>query len=54
MLTAVLTNILGHDFRGDGTTEVLFSVACGEQGVLDPPRTRVMRWRNGALSGSDL
>ena len=25
-----------------------------ERGVLDRPNMRVMRWRNGALSGSDL
>ena len=28
--------------------------AYGERGVLDHPNMRVMRWRNGALSGSDL
>ena len=28
--------------------------AYGEKGVLDRPNMRVMRWRNGALSGSDL
>ena len=28
--------------------------AYGERGVLDRPNVRVMRWRNGALSGSDL
>ena len=28
--------------------------AYGERGVLDRPNLRVMRWRNGALSGSDL
>ena len=28
--------------------------AYGERGVLDRPKMRVMRWRNGALSGSDL
>ena len=28
--------------------------AYGERGVLDRPNMRVMRWRNGALSGSDL
>ena len=26
----------------------------GQQGVLDSPNMRVMRWRSGALSGSDL
>ena len=29
-------------------------VAYGQQGVLDRPNMRVMRWRSGALSGSDL
>ena len=28
--------------------------AYGERGVLDRPNMRVMRWRNGALSGSDF
>ena len=28
--------------------------AYGERGVLDRPNMRVMRWRNGSLSGSDL
>ena len=28
--------------------------AYGERGVLDRPNMRVMRWRNGVLSGSDL
>ena len=28
--------------------------AYGERGVLDRPNMRVMRWRNWALSGSDL
>ena len=28
--------------------------AYGERGVLDRPNMRVMRWRNGTLSGSDL
>ena len=28
--------------------------AYGERGVLERPNMRVMRWRNGALSGSDL
>ena len=35
-------------------TEVLLMAAYGERGVLDGPNMRVMRWRNGALSGSDL
>ena len=33
---------------------VLLMAAYGERGVLDRPNMRVMRWRNGALSGSDL
>ena len=41
MLLAALINILGHDNRG-------------QHGVLDRPNIEVMRWRNGALSGSDL
>ena len=53
MLTALI-NILGHDNRGDRPTEVLLMAAYGERGVLDRPNMRVMRWRNGALSGSDL
>ena len=54
LLLTALINILGHDNRGDGPTEVLLMAAYGERGVLDRPNMRVMRWRNGALSGSDL
>ena len=54
MLLTALINILGHDNRGDRHTEVLLMAAYGERGVLDRPNMRVMRWRNGALSGSDL
>ena len=54
MLLIALINILGHDNRGDRPTEVLLIAAYGERGVLDRPNMRVMRWRNGALSGSDL
>ena len=54
MLLTALTNILGHDNRGDRPTEVLLMAAYGEKGVLDRPNMRLMRWRNGALSGSDL
>ena len=54
MLLTALINILGHDNRGDRPTEVLLMAAYGERGVLDRPNMRVMRWRNGALSGSEL
>ena len=54
MLLTALINILGHDNRGDRPTEVLLMAAYGERGVLDRPNMRVMSWRNGALSGSDL
>ena len=54
MLLAALINILGHDNRGDRPTEVLLMAAYGERRVLDRPNMRVMRWRNGALSGNDL
>ena len=54
MLLTALINILGHDNRGYRPTEVLLMAAYGERGVLDRPNMRVMRWRNGALSGSDL
>ena len=54
MLLTALINILGHDNRGDRPTEVLLMAAYGERGVLDRPNMRVMRWRNGALLGSDL
>ena len=53
MLLNALINILGHN-RGDPPTEVLLMAAYGERGVLDRPNMRVMRWRNGALSESDL
>ena len=54
MLLVNLINILGHDNRGDRPTEVLLMAAYEERGVLDRPNMRVMRWRNEALSGSDL
>ena len=54
MLLTALLNILGHDNRGDHPTEVLLMAPYGEGGVLDRPNMRVMRWRNGALSGSFL
>ena len=54
MLLTALINILGHDNRGDHPSEVLVMTAYGERGVLDRPNMRVMRWRNGNLSGSDL
>ena len=54
MLLTALINILRHDNRGDRPTEVLLMAAYGERVVLDRPNMRVMRWRNGALSGSDL
>ena len=53
MLLATLIKILGHDNRGDRPTEVLLMAAYGERGVLDRLNMRVMRWRNGALSGSE-
>ena len=54
MLTAILTNILWHDHIGDRPTEVLILAALGEEGVLNRPSLRVMRWRSGTLSGSYL
>ena len=54
MLLTALINILGHDNRGDRPTEVLLMAAYGQRGVLDRPNMRVMRWRNGSLSVSDL
>ena len=54
MLVTALINILGHDNRGDRPTEILLMAAYGERGVLDRPNMRVMRWRNGALSGCEL
>ena len=53
MLTALI-NILGHDNRGDRSTEDLLMAEYGERGVLNRPNMRVMSSRNGALSGSDL
>ena len=54
MLLVALTNILGHDNRGNRPTEVLLMAVYGQQGVLNRPNMRVMRWRIGTLSGSDL
>ena len=44
MLLVALTNILGHDYCGERPTEVLLMAAYGQQGVLDRPYLRVMRW----------
>ena len=44
MLLAALTNILGHGNRRDRPTEVFLMDAYGQQGVLDRPNMRVMRW----------
>ena len=54
MLLAALKNILGLDNHGDRPREVLLMAAYGERGLIDCPNMRVMRWINGALSGSDL
>ena len=54
MLLVALINILGHDNCRNRPTEVLLMAAYGERGVLDRRKMRVMRWRNGALSGSDM
>ena len=54
LLLTALINILGHDNRVDRPKEVLLMAAYRERGVLDRPNMRVMRWRNRALSGSDL
>ena len=54
MLLFALINIFGHDNPGDRPTEVLLMAPCGERGKLDRLNMRVMRWRNGALSGRDL
>ena len=54
MLLTALINIWGHDNRGDRPTEVLLMAAYVERGLLERLNMRVMRWRKGALSGSDL
>ena len=54
MLLVALIYILGNDNLGDRPREVLLMAAYGKRGVLDRPNMRVMRWRNGAFSGSDL
>ena len=54
ILLTALINILGQDNGGNRPTEVLLMAAYGERGVLERSNMRVMRWRNGALSGSDL
>ena len=40
--------------RDDPSWAAQLMAAYGERGLLDRPNMRVMRWRNGALSGSDL
>ena len=54
MMLVTFRKILGRDNREDRPAEVLLMVAYEERGVLDRPNMRVLRWRNGALSGSDL
>ena len=54
MLLAALINLWGMITVGDRPMEVLLMAAYGERGVLDSPNIRVIRWRNGALSGRDL
>ena len=54
MMLVALTNISGYDNHGDHPTEILLMAAYGQQGVLDRSNLRVMRWRNGALSGVEL
>ena len=54
LLLAALTNSLGHDNRRNRPTEVYLVAAYGKPGALPHPNMRVRRWRNGALSGSDL
>ena len=46
ILLVALINILGHDNRGDRPTEVFLMTAYGEQGVLNRPNMRALRWRN--------
>ena len=43
MLLAALTNISGHDDRGDYPTEVFLMTTYGQHGLLDRPNTRVKR-----------
>ena len=43
MLLVALTNILGHDNRGDRPWKVLLMAAYGQQGVLEHPDMKVMR-----------
>ena len=54
MLLVASIDILGHGNRGDHPTEVLLMAAYGEKRRLYRPNMRLRRWRNGALSGSDL
>ena len=54
MMLVALTNISGYDNHGDRPTEVLLMAAYGQQGVLNRSNIRVMRWRNGILSGFEL
>ena len=39
---------------GGPPTEVFLMAAYGKRGILERLKMRVIRWRNGALSGSDL
>ena len=66
MIDAIYRRLIDQDFALEdpevvmlltaliNITEVLLMAAYGERGVLDRPNMRVMRCRNGALSGSDL
>ena len=54
MMLVALISILGHDNRGDRPAEIYVMATYRERGELDRLNMRVMRWRNGALLGSDL
>ena len=54
MVDAIYRRLMDRDFALEGPEIVMLLAAYGERGVLDRSNMRLMRWRNGALSGSDL
>ena len=55
MFVVALLNALGREGRrGNRPTEVVLMLAFGESGTAERGRNRLMRWRQGEMSGHDL
>ena len=54
MFTVALLNAMGREAHGDRPTEVVLMLAFGESGAAERGRNRLMRWRQGEMSGHDI